>query len=56
MSMIRIYDTASHYHMEPDMDPFEVDKMIEMYGDNWREVLKDAKEEYEFYNFEDDVI
>lgn len=37
--MIRVYDTPTHYHIEPKYDPFFEDKMIEQYGENWEQVL-----------------
>ena len=51
---MRIYDTPTHWHYEPDVDPVFEDKMIERYGDDWKQVLQDQQEEYEFYNFEDE--
>ncbi len=53
---MRVYDTPTQWHYEPDIDPYEEDKLIEQYGPNWKEALAEYKAEYEFYNFEDDVI
>lgn len=48
---MRVYDTPTHWHEEPDCDPHFEDRMIEKYGEDWKQKLKEAKEEYEFYNF-----
>jgi hypothetical protein len=51
---MRVYDTPSHWHHEPDIDPFKEEELVELHGENWKEVLADREEEYEFYNFEDE--
>ena len=53
---MRVYDTPTHWHEEPDVDPVLEQKMFDLYGENWQEKIARDKEEYEFYNFEDDVI
>lgn len=53
---MRIYDTPTHWHYEPDIDPVEEEKLIAQYGPKWKEALDEYKQEYEFYNFEDDAI
>lgn len=50
---MRVYDTPTHWHWEPDMDPYKEEKLVEQFGENWKEVLEEV--EYEFYNFDDEV-
>lgn len=52
---MRVYDTPTHWHWEPDIDPMLEDKMIELYGDDWKQKLEDEKELYESYK-DDDAI
>jgi hypothetical protein len=53
---MRIYDTPTHWHEEPDIDPVFEENMIYLYGENWKEILKERENEseYEFYTFPDD--
>ncbi len=53
---MRVYDTPTQWHLEPDIDPHKEDLLREQYGEKWKEKLAEEKEEFEFYNFDDDVI
>lgn len=49
-----VYDTPSHSHWEPDIDPFQEDRLIEIYGENWRQALIEQEEEREFFMYEEE--
>lgn len=46
---MRVYDTPTHWHWEPDMDPFKEEEMIEKYGENWRDHI-----EFEYFEEDED--
>jgi len=49
---MKVYDTPTHWHWEPDIDPYKEERMIERYGEDWKEKKENA--EFEFYEFRDD--
>lgn len=51
---MKIYDTPTHWHEEPDIDPFLEEKYREQYGEKWKEKLEEMEEETEFYYFDDE--
>lgn len=53
---MRVYDTPTHWHEEPDYSPELEEHYFELYGENWKEIVKEKEEEYEFYTFPDEDI
>lgn len=44
---MRVYDTPTHWHWEPDVDPVYEEHMINLYGDNWKQKLEEEHDAYE---------
>lgn len=40
---MRVYDTPTRWHWEPDIDPMYEDRMIELFGEDWQ----DRDEDYD---------